>query len=219
MKGFYKKILMTLAILGTLSIMFIQTATSATITATLTDDISINSRSNWQNDDQLSIDSQKSLITYLKFSVSDIKSTDTILSATLRMYGYSNAKNNNLNLYISQENWNESTKFKWNEKPELIGNILNTQTITKAGKNNSGFIEWDLSNYFINDNFQNLADGYISFGIVSGNNKSAYLNSKESGQNIPTLTFEVQPAASAPEPSSMILGVLGIGSFLGLRKK
>lgn len=221
-----------LVLLTCLSIWFLNSsASAATMTLMASDDLSIkvgaSAPQNPLSDYNFTtvVGGANKTVTYLKFDLTPLAG-NIITSAKLQLYGSidtdaSEVLTNNIGVYYADPaiNWNETSTFSWATKPEYAGNY-----ITSYSTSNSliSLYEWNLP---ITDAGSDVARGYVTFVLqdnttddvdvktifISKNNPSV-----TDGYKGPKLVVEYTPA---PEPSSLLLGMLSLSGLLGLKRK
>lgn len=164
-------------------------------------------------------------IPYLKFDLTPMQSIDvnSITSVQLKMFG----------INFNYDGWNESTSHdlylvennNWDENIGLVGIHFDPNYPIITGlMGNDGWMSWDISIAdYKNEIAQALSNGMVSFGIDSNPAVSewAHVNgfSGREFNNDYAARLIVQTATPVPEPASMLLGLLGLGGALGLRRK
>ena len=147
---------------------------------------------------------------YLKFDISSIGNNEKIEWAQLKLY----AKENDTYVkayHVDYDEWTESTIS--GTAPPAVEDLMATQN---EGLGDWHWVTWNLSNYDLSGD---VADGFLSIALDDGFNYSYSLfKATEHGCYPPELIIKTCPAP-APEPSSMLLGLMGLGSALGLKRK
>jgi hypothetical protein len=186
------------------------------VTLNPTDDVYL-SQSYTYNLDYISANSRTR--TVLKFDLSSIPSTQKITSATLTMYlstlGFIQTNPKDSLYYFTDNNWTDDGKngvsilsyansFAYDTTSPLAEGVLvgNAKTWT-----------FDLSNIDLQDELSLILQSYNYGGDAT---KAEVFQSRTTGQYAPVLTLTTVPA---PEPSSMLLGLLSISGLLGLKRK
>lgn len=213
MKKFIKIFTMLISVIC-LSVLFTCTKASAA-SFNPTDDIQVMLRSVKVNDKYL--ETHGSI--YLKFDISGLQGTGSVTSATLELYAVNNPSNVSV-YYVNDDSWSETSGVTWDNKPDydLSSDLIASQYPNAPSGRQT--ITWDLSGYdFSND----ILDGYLSLALDDGMYTGSYSKfmSKDyyhycSNYQPPVLTITTCPA---PEPSTMLLGLMGLGSVLGFRRK
>lgn len=150
----------------------------------------------------------------LKFNISDLPDVD-FSKVTLNLFGGALSKKLKVNVSAFNDNWSEK-HFNGNlkeinlaEQNPIASDYVGTHV---------GWQDWDLTSYDFSSDIQ---DGYLSLLLSTDYAKKALFTSSETRLD-PHLTFEYSestPPAPNPEPSSMVLGVMGLASMLGFRRK
>jgi len=172
------------------------------------------------------------VMTMLKFKVSDNENlymnlqNSEIVSVKLNIFRFrtENQPISNV-MYLDSDNWEQgdwntthSAPFPETKKENLIGMLPEVA----AGVSYQGwtFADLDIAKFLadtdgtyslllFNTNYQARFDGLDSI--------DQFLNKETYAGNFPSyLEIETAPV---PEPSSMILGIMGLGSLFGLRRK
>lgn len=148
---------------------------------------------------------------YLKFDVNSLKNLASIDSATLKLFGqgYGNVKA----YYVSDDAWvNENAPKAFSDK----GGAL----IAQATISGNGYQEFNFNNdgltQLLNDT-NTVNDGFFSLVLksdVSGTN--VFFHSKEADSNLPELNVSGAPV---PEPSTALLGLMGLAGVIRARRK
>ena len=169
----------------------------------------------------------------------DVGSVSSILSSTLQVYGKNNTalgENVASNIY--------AVKFNiWNENDDSAGGalfaeklLLSSSILNQGSYLYEAYLSAISSDYIQNGKLTLLLSPTLSvndFGFLSkdyhtpitpaqaalfGPENTAIITQYQSmnGYYGPSLVFEVAPV---PEPSSMVLGLMGLGSLLGIRRK
>lgn len=166
-----------------------------------------------------------------------------ILYGDTGIFEENNAGNVNL-YYVQDDNWNEGTLYRENEVYDAIVNnqsssfnwgnrpIYDQNDYISTGIDYYTNMIWDIPIEDIVNDF--LSDGIISFAIenklTSSNDYGLFFYSKETwdGNSVvlsefaPELILEVNQNSiptPAPEPSSMVYGLMGLGSLFGFRRR
>lgn len=193
-----------------------------TLSAGASDDFTVNNPSGYLPGD----DSAEDLITgrlragkerdlsFIKFDISGFKNHN-VVSAAVKLYGAGTESGTIGLYYVSDDDWvNELLERDYTEGISRISPVLIGQFDVSG----------DDSQYIINlTDFSQLqadinasGDMYFSVAIREiTKNANADFNSSEAAQYNPSLSIE----APAPEPSSILLGLMGLGSMLGFKRK
>lgn len=155
-------------------------------------------------------------ITYLKVDISGLKDLYSINSASMTLRGLGEGSISAY--YVSNDIWvdeNANREFADMSVDNAIANVV--------------LNDWENENdYVFNLNDDGLAklindvrtsgDNYFSLALKADNAyDTAIFNSKEALSGQPE--FRVNGEAPVPEPSTAVLGLMGIGSLLGIRRK
>jgi len=151
------------------------------------------------------------LVSFIKFDISALKG-QAINGAKITLFGSGNAGGSASLYYVANDAFVDQTVSKGPiALSALQGSLLSTAAVSSVQAPNE-FVFSDLTD--LASNLANPADNYFSVVIKATNSfDNAQFFSKESSF-APKL--EVTPV---PEPSSMVLGLMGLGSMLGLRRK
>lgn len=167
-------------------------------------------------------------LSFLKFDISSLKNND-IDSVTLELFGHGWGT---VNVYhVANDAWVNQDVNKPVEQATmdyLTNNVIGLSNMSNPIS--SAALDGDMNNKTYDFIFNNLND-FISDANGSGEFSIALLASDQSyftsalfspNEGVPEhaamLDVDAEPVPS-PEPSSMILGIMGLGSMLGLRKK
>jgi hypothetical protein len=188
---------------------------------------------NTSSDYITSYDGEAKIISYLKFNISGMSNLN-INSVKLKMYGNidpdSDVTSNNIGIfYVENDNWNEASNFTWETKPgyddssaiSSTSHSVNTDTYEKA------FYTWDLfPSVNVNKNELNgeITDGVLSLALQDINDSSDMAKTVFVSHNHPNFSAEYKPQLEvdytpAPEPSSMLLGMLSLGGLFGFKRR
>lgn len=158
---------------------------------------------------------------------------EDIVSAELKLYLYYSNKNNNVAAYLYNDNsWVEPGM---NQTVYVSARTLNQSfmlgsTTTSAYSNMQNLLEVTIN---LNSSLISIGtDNKISIAIADKTivgtpaytpmtefASREYSNSAHSaGYYAPVLTITTAKSVPTPEPSSMLLGLLGLGSIIGLKK-
>lgn len=193
------------------------------------------SKSKWEVEDSNSLyvksDKKKESFTYLTFDTNALSNVfngnEKLTSATLNLYTYSTSNLNSLpNLYYySNDAIKVGKKYKLKEIDYIKNGSLIDADATVQGKSNLKKISYDLTQFFLNVPTKELTDKYISFVLEAPTDKyslgfySSEHNCAIKYNYTPELTFASAPNAPVPEPSTVILGLMGLAGALGIRRK
>lgn len=139
---------------------------------------------------------------YLRFDLKGY-TNNTVVSATLRLYGKSNVSSFKINGYaVSNNNWIESGTggITWNNAP-----VLETQIATVNIGTVSQYYDMDVSSYVAAAiNTSNLVSIGLFTDVNSSNN--AVINSKETSTNKPQLVVKMVEGIPKPPTNLVALG-------------
>lgn len=195
-----------------------QKAVAVAFTLNPTDDLTIIKGMGFDGDSTLlTAESPLQAISYLKFDVSSIPTGYTINPVSLHLYGHSSTDNNSVAVYnVSNDNWDEINGFSWNTKPTYSSSSDYISTEGQSGFE-AQWYTWDLSSYNFNPYVQ---DGFLSFALEETSPYpwivSAFQSKNTGLEHQPQLLVNTAPV---PEPSTMLLGILGLGGVLIRRRK
>jgi len=155
-------------------------------------------------------------ISFLKFNIEDLKDK-VVNSAKINLTGFGLGK---ISLYyVDNDNWvNESPKkhLNYSEISGLLGaELVDSLEINGINQTNSFDFTDNLSDLLTD--LQTKGDNYFSVALIADSGIAQYYSSENhTSQDRPV--FEVG-YAPVPEPSAMVLGLIGLGSMLGFRRK
>jgi len=154
-------------------------------------------------------------VSFIKFDITSLKG-HTVNSAKVKLFG--SGEGSASLYYVSNDAWVDENVSKapvtQANIDALIGTHLGSVSFSPDYDLNYEFDFTSLIDLISNVN--DSGDNYFSVAIKADNKfDNAEFNSKE-GLNGPVLDVELAPA---PEPSSMVLGFLGLSSLLGIRRK
>lgn len=170
-------------------------------------------------------------LSFLKFNISSLQNND-IDSVKLNLYGHGFGT---VNVYhVANDAWvNQSVAKPASEADMafLSTNVIGLSNLVSPLASTS--LDNNLSNKTYEFTFNNLSDfisdanGSGEFSLALIGNAQSYFTSGVFSPNegAPSEAASLDVAAEpipnnpAPEPSSMVLGIMGLGSMLGLRKK
>jgi hypothetical protein len=159
---------------------------------------------------------------------------EDIVSAELKLYLFYSNKNNNVAAYLyNDDSWAEPgmNKTVYTSARTLNQSFMLGSTTTSTYNNMQDLLEVTIN---LNSNLISIgADNKISIAIADKTivgtpaytpmNDFAsreYFNSAHSaGYYAPVLTITTSKPAPTPEPSSMILGLIGLSGIIGLKKR
>jgi hypothetical protein len=176
------------------------------------------------------------VVTLLKFNIVDNKElfyelqNSIISSVKLNIFRFNTENNPSSNVYyLNDDSWTEGAFSSYHEatapvynESSFVGNLSMPPISPTGSPINQVWTEANLlTNLFNADK-----DGTFSLLIANSNyaplefgqdSIDQFLHRESFGGNFPSsLTIETTPT---PEPSSMILGLMGLGSMLGFRKR
>lgn len=165
-------------------------------------------------------------VAFLKFNIKALK-TDyaagkQINSAKLNLIGTGNGS---LSLfYVAKDSFVNENSYIEKKTPDFINSLLSDKFITINTNVTNGKIEFNFNQDFIDflkSNVSSDTDKYFSLALKS-NGPEFIINSRDDEvddcNGKPKLEVGYGPTPT-PEPSSMILGLMSIGSMLGFRRK
>jgi len=192
------------------------------VTLNPTDDFSVNVGSKYKfnyvtNSMPLytsNIRSTENFVTFLKFDISSLKG-QIIDNAKLDFFG--EGRGSISFYYVADDSWVEEEVDKAKITQDLIDSLTGNQIASGDLNLMPKFREFvldDLSDLIANVNDPD--DSYFSVMIKANdkNNFAAFASSEYRCQ--PCLVVDASPV---PEPSSMILGLMSLGSLIGIRRK
>jgi len=169
--------------------------------------------------------------TYLKFNVSKLLDyrLERVSSAYLLLHShFTYGRTDNINaFYVQNDTWDEDIHFNYADRPVYSNeNYLSTGYWDGVNSYGSGIMRWDLNVQDINE-FFDINDNLISFALDNSSEtplrfpyQVSYFSKDSPGAFgmlfKPALVIETTPV---PEPTSILLGFLGLGSALSLRRK
>lgn len=167
-----------------------------------------------------------SKISFLKFDISNLKDEylagKQINASRFSIFG---SGEGTLNLYfVANDAWVDESQNKTKVDPAFINSLLSSESIsaTVDSQNDSDII-FNFSPDFIgllNSNLADSSDNYFSLALKADD--KFILNSSEACLSKPQLEVAYAPDINegpVPEPSSMVLGIMGLGSMLGFRRR
>lgn len=158
---------------------------------------------------------------YLKFDVSDFISS-TVDNFTLKLYGHpeliSNYTGNIQAFYATnQVYWDNNTPFTWNQRP-VTGDEIPAGIIPTPVANVDQLFTWDLTRTAITNN-ANLGILTIALQLQGPTGLGYQIAATDLISNDNTCCNEGPELAPAPEPSLILLGLMGIfGLFIFKRR-
>jgi len=212
-----KKLFLTAALTAVVSVAAFAQAGNAATVANPTDDFTAYVPSGYDSSTALDsllvnkIFNNDILVSFIKFDISALKG-QAISGAKISLFG-SGAQGTSASIYyVANDAWVDQNVSKSSvDLAALQGSLLAMQSITTTNNVNE-FVFSDLNDLVAN--LSNPADNYFSV-VVKANysfNNAAFFSQESAFA--PKL--EVTPV---PEPSSMLLGLMGLSSMLGLRRK
>jgi hypothetical protein len=154
---------------------------------------------------------------YLKFDIHELQGQGTVSTAILRLYGWSNTSQVGA-YHVDDDSWTTSS-INWANKP-AVGPLMATQDQAPLSTTDQHqYVTFDLSKYnFTND----INDGFLSIAldeILKDVHSQSSFKSMEYWVDDKLPNLYIVTTTPVPEPSSMVLGLMGLGSVLGLRRK
>jgi len=201
----------------------VNTQAGKAITLQPTDDFSVNIGSKYKynyvtNSMPLytsNIRSTENFITFLKFDISSLKG-QIINNAELNFYGEGHGSISFY--YVADDSWVEEEI----NKPKITQDLIDSLTGNEIASGDLNL--WPkLREFNLDDmsdlisNVNNPDDNYFSIMIKADNKNDFAVFSSSEYRCSPCMV--VDATTPVPEPSSMILGFMGIGSLLGFKRK
>lgn len=185
-------------------------------------------------------------LSYLKFQVSSLPESQQIDSIQLKLYGKdglagynsfpegSYDKDFKFSLYfVSNNNWNDEDGFDWSNKPVFTSDDFISSITGTIG--DPQWFTWDIlpnANVTMEDIDNAIKSGFVSFVLQNETGKPSFFSDFQSSEYgnadfRPQLVINPEPLVSCleittapvPEPSSIVLGLMGLGSMLGFRRR
>ncbi|MDD3013967.1 MAG: DNRLRE domain-containing protein [Candidatus Gastranaerophilales bacterium] len=218
-------------------------AQAANLTLYATDDLSIKlnatSPLNTSYDYTTSVGETTKMISYLKFDISSLSGLD-INTVKLTMYGNidpdSDVTTNKIGIYyVNNDSWSETSTFSWANRPtyddtnliasashsvdvDSYNSVLYAWRLSPSADISSGVLAAEISDGTLSLAIQDISSvlsSDISKTVFISNNNSSVLDAYK-----PQLLIQYTPPPTpAPEPSSVILGMLSLGGLLGFKRK
>lgn len=163
---------------------------------------------------------QDGLVSFLKFNISSVKSK-VITSAKLKIFGNglgtAEAKYVDNDAFVD-ETVNIPNPFSQAAVDALQSTVLGSVPVSAVESWHE--ITLDLADLLAD--IATIGDNHYSLALSqTGLFQNAEFNSSESASNPPVLELVYEPGGGGivPEPSSMLLGLLGLGGALSARRK
>jgi len=159
-------------------------------------------------------------VSYFQFDISEFSSVNNKenVFAIFGVTGQSSNDKARISLYFTQSDDLTGTA-PYFDLDNMGDNFLNDSQIYRNARNEITY------RVFYDDGNANQAlmdavdDGIITLAVYTGMNGYIDFNSQESGNSIPSLEFKYDTNEEpVPEPATMLLGTIGLGSLLIRRK-
>jgi len=155
----------------------------------------------------------ESSFAFFKFDISGLAGT-TVNSAVLNLYAKGKNGSNPAIIemyYVSNDNIYNGGDASY------INGLLGLNLIGSASINTNRYSPFSINMTDLLDLNNNivLKDNYFTLALKLNGNGNGSIMSSDNDSNLPSLEISNTPA---PEPSSIILGLVGISSIIGLRR-